>query len=49
MLSLPIKDIILAVSVAVCWAFNLVVIKWAIQGISPLTFGFLRFFLWLFP
>ena len=49
MLSLPIKDIILALSVAVCWAFNLVVIKWAIQGISPLTFGFLRFLFVAFP
>lgn len=49
MLSLPLKDIIIAVSVALCWAFNLVVIKLAIQGISPLTFGFLRFVFVAFP
>lgn len=49
MLSLPYKDICLAVSIALCWAFNLVVIKLTIQGISPLTFGFLRFLFVAFP
>ncbi len=49
MFSLPFKDIVIAVSVALCWAFNLVVIKLAIQGISPLTFGFLRFVFVAFP
>jgi O-acetylserine/cysteine efflux transporter len=49
MLVLPFKDILLAIGVAVCWAFNLVVIKWTIQGISPLTFGCLRFVFVAFP
>jgi len=49
MLEMPIRDILLAVMIAVCWAFNLVVIKFAIQGISPLTFGFLRFLFVAFP
>lgn len=46
---LPFKDILLAIGVAVCWAFNLVVIKWTIQGISPLTLGCLRFVFVAFP
>ena len=49
MLSLPFKDIVIAISVALCWAFNLVVIKLTIQGISPLTFGCLRFIFVAFP
>lgn len=49
MLSLPFKDIVIAVAVALSWAFNLVVIKLTIQGISPLTFGFLRFVFVAFP
>lgn len=49
MLSVPLKDIALAVGIALCWAFNLVVIKLAIQGISPLTLGFLRFVFVAFP
>jgi O-acetylserine/cysteine efflux transporter len=49
MLEMPVRDMLLAVMVAVCWAFNLVVIKFAIQGISPLTFGFLRFLFVAFP
>lgn len=49
MLTLPFRDISLAISVAVCWAFNLVVIKWAIQSVSPLTLGCLRFIFVAFP
>lgn len=49
MLILPFKDILLAIGIAICWAFNLVVIKWTIQGISPLTFGCLRFIFVAFP
>lgn len=50
MLSLPLKDIALVLAIALCWAFNLVVIKLTIQGgVSPLTFGFLRFFFVAFP
>lgn len=49
MLSLPFKDIVIAIAVALSWAFNLVVIKLTIQGISPLTFGFLRFVFVAFP
>lgn len=49
MFILPLKDIALAIMVAICWAFNLVVIKWTIQGISPLTLGCLRFIFVAFP
>ena len=49
MFEMPARDMLLAVMIAICWAFNLVVIKLAIQGISPLTFGFLRFLFVAFP
>jgi O-acetylserine/cysteine efflux transporter len=49
MLAIPFKDICLAIGIALCWAFNLVVIKLAIKGISPLTFGCLRFVFVAFP
>jgi O-acetylserine/cysteine efflux transporter len=49
MFEMPSRDMLLAVMIAICWAFNLVVIKLAIQGISPLTFGFLRFLFVAFP
>lgn len=49
LLALPFKDVLLAIGVAVCWAFNLIVVKWTIQGISPLTFGCMRFIFVAFP
>lgn len=46
---MPLKDVLVALFVAVSWAFNLVVIKLAIANISPLSFGFLRFIFVAFP
>ncbi len=49
MLALPLRDIALILVVTLCWAFNLVVIKFTIQSISPLTLGAIRFLFVAFP
>lgn len=46
---LPIKDLAIILFVTVCWAFNLIVIKFTIQTISPLTLGAIRFLFVAFP
>lgn len=47
--ALPLKDIVLILVVTLCWAFNLVVLKFTIQNISPLSLGAVRFLFVAFP
>lgn len=49
MFALPFRDVALVLAIAMCWAFNLAVVKFTIQEVSPLTLGCVRFFFVAFP
>ena len=46
---MPLKDLLFALVVVSIWGFNFVIIKWGLQGLTPLALAAYRFVVVLFP